>query len=298
MSLVQVQENLFYHPESGRSFTREQLLEIQSQQAAAGAPSIADGLTQAATNIAKNAAIKEGAKYAASELLGAAVPGAGLAAGAMVGKEQFSGIKDFIGGDDLSLKQKLALVPITFGASLFANQIGEGLGLNRKKTGEYQRERTQGLVEKGFTPDQLAHRMQGPGDKQKWFEIRGEAEKDPTMMWNQQGILDAFGTDYFNNMSEFDRFAAAQYGIDNNLFQANKGDYILDDAGREALLSGWQSQRDVEGMQDKYNQWKDWETQQKAAGQTTMGYFQPNYYQEQGLNTPEFLLNPQGAANV
>lgn len=146
------------------------------------------------------------------------------------------------------------------------------LGLKRKTTGEYQRERTDELRKLGYSDAQLATRFQGPGDKAKWFEIQDQALADPTMIWDSYGMKKAFGNDYLNNMSEFERFAASQYAIDKGLIDTDKGDITLKDPN--AVTSGYRAYLDNADLQKRYNDWRAWADQQAAAGQSTMGYFQ------------------------
>lgn len=90
---------------------------------------------------------------------------------------------------------------------------------------------------------------------QAWTpEVAAKALQDPIAMWGTQGMLNTFGPDYFNKMTEFQRYAATKAAIDNGLLKADHGDIIVTDPEKlKSLLESAYSNKDY---LSEYNAWK------------------------------------------
>lgn len=139
--------------------------------------------------------------------------------------------------------------------------LGKGL-LKHKTTKEYETERWNGLGKQGdwggSAPEvsQLAASSHPAGDTgQNWTpEVASKAMQDPTQMWGTYGMLHAFGPDYFNNMSEFQRYAATKAAIDNGLLVQDHGDILVSDPEKlKSLLPSAYANKDYMAG---YQTWK------------------------------------------
>lgn len=190
----------------------------------------------------------------------AAMPGpAGIIAGGYTGYQQAKGAQALAQRKDPSLIQHAALFPVTGGFSF----LSKAPGFSQKSTKDREKERWGSLVKSEAPEDKaynesivkLGNAAHGPeADEERWKEIRGEAMKSAPDMWGQFGMLNTFKKDYFEKMSEFQRFAATQYAIDNGLLKEDHGDIIVTDPERlRAALEEFTSNKDYQAM---YEAWK------------------------------------------
>lgn len=183
----------------------------------------------------------------------------GIAAGAAVGSQQIAGAMSLAEGKKPSAIQSAALFPITGGFDQIATKVP---GFSHKGTKEYEAERWGGLSK--IAPDNanfqervrnLAIASHGPqADENRWNQIKDKAMKSAPDMWGTYGMLNTFGSDYFDKMNEFQRFAATQYAIDNGLLKGDKGDIVVTDP--ERLKAALKDFTDNKAYQDMYNAWK------------------------------------------
>lgn len=143
--------------------------------------------------------------------------------------------------------------------------IGGGVGYfdKHKPTAQYESERWKGTLDKfKGDPNQaavnnlyLAAHPKGDTGKGWTPEVAANALKDPIAMWGQQGMLDTFGSDYFNSMNEAQRYAASKTAIDNGLLKADHGDVIVTDP--EKLKSLAEQNYNNQNYTSAYNNWKN-----------------------------------------
>jgi hypothetical protein len=154
--------------------------------------------------------------------------------------------------------------------------IGAGIGglaglakgfFQHKGTKEYQADNTASLAKtfQGAPADQQkllqSLRNPDPNAPKATKESQALAMKDPTAMWGSYGMLNTFGKDYFDKMDEFQRYAATQAAIDNNLFDPEKGDMLITDPAKlKALTEGAYKNADY---RKAYDAWK--KTEGKAS---------------------------------
>lgn len=227
---------------------------------------------------AANAAFNHGADAATAaeqgffttprDSLGGATAGQALAAAAAL-KGGYDSIKAWQNGGE-GLRGSMAttgggigyLVGGPVGGAIGAvagNALGYGakrLGLTHKTTRQLEAERWGGLSDSGIdqsTLGTLAAANHPAGDTgENWTpEYEAQAMKDPMQMWGSYGMLQTFGGDYFNKMSEFQRYAATKAAIDNGLLDADRGDIIVTDP--EKLKSLVPSYYADEKVQQEYN---------------------------------------------
>lgn len=190
----------------------------------------------------------------------ATMPGVGgIVAGGYTGYQQAKGAQALTERKDPSLIQHAALFPVTGGFSLLSKAPGFG----HKTTKEREKERWGGLIKnsnpenKGYqeTIANLGEAAHGASaDDKKWEQIKDEAMKSAPDMWGQFGMLDTFKEDYFQKMSEFQRYAATQYAIDNNLLKGDHGDIIVTDPDK--LRGALEEFSNNEDYKRQYEAWK------------------------------------------
>jgi hypothetical protein len=163
--------------------------------------------------------------------------------------------------------------------------VGAGIGglagglnslLAHESTKDYKNRKAAGLIDMGFTPEQVQSNFYDPkADDQMWKRIKDTAMKNPLMVWDSTGMKETFGPEYFTKMNEFERFAAAQYAVDKGLVGGKKG--IIDIKDKDALKSGYGEYVSNPEVQARYNAYKKW--QAENPGKDPMAYFDYNEYE-------------------
>lgn len=128
-----------------------------SSAAAGAAPSapniLSAGAVPSTPNIVSAGFAPSSPTLMGSTTAGAALPYAGIAAGAYTGAQQASGVNDFFQGKPLDIKQQAALALPTFGASFLANPIQKAFGIGHSKNywdAEKRDKGIQHLIDIGF----------------------------------------------------------------------------------------------------------------------------------------------------
>lgn len=136
-----------------------------------------------------------------------------------------------------------------------------------KSTKEYQKERTDQLLEKGFTEEQL--RVLRPttfddmpkaddGEWKRLMKIPGNKERfenGVTSNWGSDGMLKAFGPEYLNEMSEQDRWALTRAAIDNKFLKSDKGDRVMAGPNKEKLRAMADEAKSNPAYIEEYQRW-------------------------------------------
>lgn len=135
---------------------------------------------------------------------------------------------------------------------------------NKKMTGE--------LLDMGFKPEQLAAfgRVDEQGQirqvktskvqQEEWKQLTKSEDpninplKIPTAMWGTGGVMKTFGPDYFDKMSEFERYAASAAAIKSGQIFQDKGELKIKD--QDLVRQTYEQLKNDPEMQNRYNQWK------------------------------------------
>lgn len=169
-----------------------------------------------------------------------------------------------LGGGLAAAAPLIGLGPIGWGGLALAAALGGGAGfgltsaLGHKSTKQYQQERTEKLLGSMKGHEDIVSALRGAAhngaDDAEWKRTATERMKDPTGMWGTYGMLNTFGSDYFDKMNEHQRYAITKAAIDNNLLKGNKGDIVVTDAEKlKALLPEATANKDYLAG---YNAWK------------------------------------------
>ena len=150
--------------------------------------------------------------------------------------------------------------------------VSKYLGFGHESTKDYKNRKARSLIDMGFTPEQVQSNFHdSKADDQMWKRIKDTAMKNPLMIWDSTGIKETFGPEYFTKMNEFERFAAAQYAVDNNLVGGKKG--IIDIKDKDKLRDNYKSYVTDPEVQQRYNSWKAWEAENVPKGANPLTYF-------------------------
>ena len=149
-----------------------------------------------------------------------------------------------------------------------------------KTMAQYHQQRTEQLLDRGFTQEQL-DTLRSPTTKEQneeWFRLQKEGKapsqeqmgKDPLSLWGSDGMLKTFGPDYLNKMSEQDRYALTKYAIDQGYLQNDKGDWVISGQDQEKLRAAAEEAKKDPANLAGYNEWNqggrsnDWYTRQQS----------------------------------
>lgn len=138
---------------------------------------------------------------------------------------------------------------------------------SHKDTKQYQKERTDQLLEKGFTEEQL--RVLRPttfddmpkaddGEWKRLMKIPGNKERfenGVTSNWGSDGMLKTFGPEYLNEMSEQDRWALTRAAIDNKFLKSDKGDRVIAGPNKEKLRAMADEAKSNPAYIEEYQRW-------------------------------------------
>lgn len=240
------------------------LIQWLNQQEEAEAPSMGDVATDVAKNVGTSV-VKNQVKKKAAEQVGLSglmetapgtagasfLPTLGLAAGAYTGKEQFTGLKNFAEGEDLSITQKAALALPTFGLSLFSDQLSDLFGLSSDKwktegkrikklrekgvdipdspTGADKLTRgrsTDELIRKDYAADYVGSPKQGDWVNNKFATSRDEKDLKAEDIWGYSAFAE-HDPDWYKK-SEEERRSTAQKALDSGAVDEHHGTVDID----------------------------------------------------------------------
>ena len=255
-------------------------MQATQQAMSTGGEALASGGSQLAQTEAANQAWNAGADQATSAVApGMLQQGLGAAGAAYGAYNALQGVKE---GDPLQAGLGGA------GAVAGLNAMGYALGpwgvaativapaalaylndqfFSSKSTKEYQKERTDQLLEKGFTEEQL--RVLRPttfddmpkaddGEWKRLMKIPGNKERfenSVTANWGSDGMLKAFGPEYLNEMSEQDRWALTRAAIDNKFLKSDKGDRVMAGPNKEKLRAMADEAKNNPAYIAEYQKW-------------------------------------------
>lgn len=221
--------------------------------------------------------------FAPGSTLGTALGGLGVglgAYGAFKGIKKGDPLSAGLGGlglaSGLSQLGLLGAGPIGWAGLIAAPVVGSLFGKDVSAP-ERNVRKTKALLKMGFTPEQLGTRVDAKGnpvtESNRFTKEAGETWKqltsstDPnvnplrqaTGIWGTEGMLETFGPDYFNKMSEFDRYVAGTAAVENNQIYQKKGELLVKD--KEALRTAVEQYKadpnKLAQLQANYNAWKN-----------------------------------------
>lgn len=242
-----------------------------------------EGAGQAATQTATVTPPAEAGMFAPGSTLGTALGGLGVglgAYGAFKGIKKGDPLSAGLGGlglaSGLSQLGLLGAGPIGWAGLIAAPVVGSLFGKDVSAP-ERNVRKTKALLKMGFTPEQLGTRVDAKGnpvtESNRFTKEAGETWKrltsstDPnvnplrqaTGIWGTEGMLETFGPDYFNKMSEFDRYVAGTAAVENNQIYQKKGELLVKD--KEALRTAVEQYKadpnKLAQLQANYNAWKN-----------------------------------------
>jgi hypothetical protein len=150
--------------------------------------------------------------------------------------------------------------------------VSKYLGMQHESTKDYKNRKANELIKAGFRPEDVASNFYDTkADNEMWKRIKGTAMKNPLMIADSQGIKETFGPKYMTEMNEFERFAAAQYAVDQGLVGGKKG--IIDITDKDKLRENYRDYVNDEQVQQRYNAFKAWEAENVPKGANAMTYF-------------------------
>lgn len=242
---------------------------------------------QAATQTANQAAtitpVAETGMFAPGSTLGTALGGLGVglgAYGAFKGIKKGDPLSAGLGGlglaSGLSQLGLLGAGPLGWAGLIAAPVVGSLFGKDVSAQ-ERNVRKTKALLKMGFTPEQLGTRVDDKGnpvmESNRFTKEAGETWKqltsstDPninplrqaTGIWGAEGMLETFGPDYFNKMSEFDRYVAGTAAVENNQIYQKKGELLVKDKeGLKATVDQYKADpQKLAQLQANYNAWKN-----------------------------------------